>query len=109
MAELEKLKKGLSDLRSSIPKVMVMEDMATPRKTWMLSRGVYSKHGDEVTANVPGQLPPLRLSTSNGSDTTGGDKIDRLALARWMISDDNPLTARVTVNRIWQQFLESGW
>ena len=94
----EDYKKSLNDLRGSIPKVMVMQDMPTPRKTWVLSRGVYSKPGDEVTANVPETLPQLPT----------GETINRLALARWIVSDENPLTARVTVNRIWQQFFGIG-
>jgi len=94
----EKLKKSLSDLRGSFPKVMVMQDTPVPRKTWVLSRGVYSKPGDEVTANIPETLPPL----------PAGETVNRLALARWIVSDDNPLAARVTVNRFWQQFFGIG-
>jgi hypothetical protein len=92
------LKKSLNELRSSVPQVMVMQDMPTPRKTWVLTRGVYSKPGDEVTANVPESLPHL----------PEGGAVDRLALARWIVSDENPLTARVTVNRFWQQFFGIG-
>jgi hypothetical protein len=72
--------------------------MAQPRKTWVLTRGLYSKPGEEVTANVPGKLPQL----------PAGETINRLALARWIVSNDNPLTARVTVNRFWQQFFGIG-
>ncbi len=98
LAEQETLKKSAADLQGSIPKVMVMQDMPEPRKTWVLTRGIYSKHGDEVTANVPEKLPQL----------PAGETINRLALARWIVSDDNPLTARVTVNRFWQQFFGIG-
>ena len=98
LAEQEKLKKSAADLQGSIPKVMVMQDLPEPRKTWVLTRGIYSKHGDEVTANVPEKLPQL----------PAGETINRLALARWIVSDDNPLTARVTVNRFWQQFFGIG-
>ncbi len=98
LMEHEKLKKSLNDLRGSFPKVMVMQDLPEPRKTWVLTRGLYSKHGDEVTANIPEKLPQLRE----------GETINRLALARWIVSDDNPLTARVTVNRFWQQFFGIG-
>lgn len=90
--------KRLSDLRASFPKVMVMQDRQEPRKTFVLTRGLYSKPGDEVTANVPEKLPPLRE----------GEPVNRLALARWIVSDDNPLTARVTVNRFWQMFFGIG-
>ncbi|HBJ34305.1 MAG TPA: hypothetical protein DDZ51_05970 [Planctomycetaceae bacterium] len=94
----EGYQKSLNDLRGSIPKVMVMQDLATTRKTYILERGVYSKPGDEVTANVPETLPSLPAE----------GMIDRLALARWIVSEENPLTARVTVNRIWQQFFGVG-
>ncbi|MBC7964676.1 MAG: PSD1 domain-containing protein [Fuerstia sp.] len=98
LTEQEKLKKSLNDLRGSFPKVMVMQDMPAPRQTWVLTRGIYSKHGDEVTANVPEKLPQL----------PSGETINRLALARWIVADGNPLTARVTVNRFWQQFFGIG-
>ncbi len=94
----EVYKKSLNDLRAGIPKVMVMQDMPKPRKTWVLARGVYSKPTDEVTANIPETLPPL----------PSGAAVNRLALARWIVSDENPLTARVTVNRFWQQFFGIG-
>ena len=98
LKERDQLQKSLSDLRGGFPKVMVMEDMPQPRKTWVLTRGIYSKPGDEVTANVPGKLPQL----------PAGETVNRLALARWIVSDENPLTARVTVNRFWQQFFGIG-
>jgi hypothetical protein len=94
----EQLQKSLNDLRGGFPKVMVMEDMPQPRKTWVLTRGLYSKPADEVTADVPEKLPRL----------PAGETINRLALARWIVSNDNPLTARVTVNRFWQQFFGIG-
>lgn len=84
VVEQERLTKLLTDLRGSFPKVMVMQDLPEPRKTWVLTRGLYSKHGAEVTANIPEKLPPLQE----------GETINRLALARWIVSDDNPLTAR---------------
>ena len=98
LKERDQLQKSLSDLRGGFPKVMVMEDMPQPRKTWVLTRGIYSKPGDEVTANVPGKLPQL----------PAGETVNRLALARWIVSDENPLTARVTVNRFWQQLFGIG-
>lgn len=98
LKDRERLQKSLSDLRNGFPKVMVMEDMPQLRKTWVLTRGIYSKPGDEVTANVPGKLPPL----------PAGETANRRALARWIVSDENPLTARVTVNRFWQQFFGIG-
>jgi hypothetical protein len=112
LAELEKSTgdygKRVKDLRvlieqrdalsRSIPRVMVMQDMPKPRKTFMLEKGLYDKVGEEVTAAVPAKLPPL----------TRGVPANRLGLAQWIISPENPLTARVTVNRLWQQFFGIG-
>ena len=82
----------------AIPRVMIMEDMAKPRKTFMLEKGLYDKPRDEVTASVPAVLPPLPK----------GAAINRLSLARWVVAPENPLPARVTVNRFWQQFFGIG-
>lgn len=78
--------------------VMVMDSKQTQRKTPVLIRGAYDQHGDVVTAGIPvvfGDLPE--------SDTA-----DRLALANWLIDAENPLTARVTVNRYWQMLFGTG-
>jgi hypothetical protein len=81
-----------------IPRVMVMEDMPKPRDTFLLTRGSYEKPAEKVGAAVPALLPPL----------PAGAPRNRLGLARWLVSPDNPLTARVTVNRAWQQFFGVG-
>lgn len=98
VAERDKLNKSLADLKGSFAKVMVMQDKAELRKTFILTRGLYSKPGDEVTAGVPQEFAQL----------PDGKPANRLALARWLVSDENPLTARVTVNRFWQQFFGIG-
>jgi hypothetical protein len=82
----------------SIPKVMVMEDVAKVRATQVLERGNYLKPGETVTPGLPASLVP------DGA----GDGNDRLALAEWLVSPTNPLTARVTVNRVWQLFFGVG-
>ncbi|MFT5469186.1 MAG: hypothetical protein ACI8UO_004301 [Verrucomicrobiales bacterium] len=95
-AEQEKAAKVLTAHRGSIPKVMVMEEIDTPRKTFILGRGLYNQPTEiEVSAAVPAifQAAP----TAN-----------RLDLARWLVSRENPLTARVTVNRFWQQIFGIG-
>ncbi len=89
---------GRDALARSIPKVMVMEDMATARPTRMLERGNYLKPGETVMPGLPASLVP--------EGAVGGD--DRLALAEWLVSPSNPLTARVTVNRVWQMFFGVG-
>ncbi len=77
--------------------VMVM-DAPGKRKTRILMRGEYNNPGKEVTPGVPGLFAPLP------GDTTG----NRLALARWLIDEKHPLTARVVVNRYWQMIFGTG-
>jgi mono/diheme cytochrome c family protein len=85
-------------LRESFPTTMVMEEMPRPRDTFVLLRGQYDKPGEKVTPGVPAVLPPM----------SRGAKANRLGLARWLVSRDNPLTARVTINRYWQMFFGTG-
>ena len=96
--EIEKTKKSLADLRKATVKVMIMQDMASPRKTYMLDKGIYTQQLAEVTAATPGALPAMEE----------GQPRNRLGLARWLVAPENPLTARVTVNRIWAQFFGAG-
>ena len=86
--------------RGRVPKVMVMQDMPAERarKTYILDKGLYNQRGDTVPADTPSFLPPL--------DST--DVPNRLDLANWLTSPKHPLTARVTVNRVWQKFFGSG-
>jgi hypothetical protein len=82
---------------ASIPTVMVMSD-DQPRTTHVLKRGAYDAPGETVTPGVPSFLPQL----------PAGRPADRLALAQWLVSEKNPLTARVTVNRFWQMLFGTG-
>ncbi|MGY8655165.1 MAG: PSD1 and planctomycete cytochrome C domain-containing protein [Verrucomicrobiia bacterium] len=97
-AGYDRTKKSSDNLKKAVPKVMVMADMEKPRKSFMLSRGLYNQPGAEVTAAVPAALP----------DLPAGAAVNRLALANWLVARDNPLTARVTVNRFWQMFFGHG-
>jgi hypothetical protein len=82
-----------------LPTVMVMEELPTPRDTHILVRGQYDKPGDFVAPGLP-------VSLTGGTSAEGFR--NRLDLARWLVSPDNPLTARVTVNRLWQMLFGSG-
>ncbi|MEZ6064436.1 MAG: PSD1 and planctomycete cytochrome C domain-containing protein [Planctomycetaceae bacterium] len=97
-AEQQRLGDARKKIADAAPKVMVMADQPQPRESFMLSRGLYTEPGEPVSAGVPACLPPL------ASDVPA----NRLALARWLVADEHPLTARVTVNRIWQQFFGVG-
>lgn len=98
LQRLRSLMEERDNLNRSIPRVMVMADRPEPRETFILSKGLYNQPGEKVTAATPAVLPPL----------PEGVVVNRLALAQWLTSPDHPLTARVTVNRIWQQFFGVG-
>ncbi|MCP4081807.1 MAG: DUF1549 domain-containing protein [Planctomycetaceae bacterium] len=95
MVEQNKIKQQLSNYRGDqIPRVMIMSD-DKPRKSHILARGEYLKPGKEVSFNTPAFLPPL---------PKGAPK-NRLGLAQWLVAPENPLVARVQMNRVWQYFL----
>jgi hypothetical protein len=77
---------------------LVMADLPNPRKTHILHRGQYDQKRAEVTAATPAFLPPLPKDM----------KANRLALARWLVNGQHPLTARVIVNREWQRLFGTG-
>lgn len=90
----------LREVNESILQIMIMEENPTEKKreTHIFARGDYAQPGKAVTAGTPAFLPPLP------SDRPA----DRLALAQWLVRADHPLTARVAVNRIWQQIFGTG-
>jgi hypothetical protein len=92
------LRKRKEQLVESFPTTMVMEEMPTPRDTFVLIRGQYDKQGEKVTADVPASLSPMPNKL----------KKDRLGFARWLVDPANPLTARVAVNRYWQMYFGTG-
>ena len=87
----------VEEFRSEIPTVMVMKE-GVDRKAYVLDRGRYDAPGEVVSPGVPEAI-------RNGL-TTGVS--DRLALAHWIVSRSNPLTARVIVNRFWQMLFGVG-
>lgn len=96
--EYERIKKEETKLNETIPETMVMEDMAKRRDTFVLVRGDFQNKGEKVEPALPSILPPL----------PEGSKADRLGLAKWLVSPEHPLTARVTVNRWWEQVFGIG-
>ncbi|MDX2178635.1 MAG: DUF1553 domain-containing protein [Bryobacteraceae bacterium] len=82
----------------TVPTVMVMRDRPGIRKSYLLKRGAYDAPGEEVQPGTLAALPPMPADMPP----------NRLALARWLVSRDNPLTARVTVNRVWQMLFGTG-
>ncbi|MCL6267087.1 PSD1 and planctomycete cytochrome C domain-containing protein [Flagellimonas myxillae] len=79
-------------------KVMVMEDMPEPRNTFVLNRGVYDQPTDQVFPDTPEAILAFPEDLPK----------NRLGLAKWLFHEDNPLTARVAVNRIWQRMFGKG-
>ncbi len=102
--QLGKTMKQLRDrdrkITESIVEIMVMEENPDDKKreTFILSRGDYQQPTEKVTPGVPAFLPGI----------PEGVPANRLGLAQWLVSTDHPLTARVTVNRLWQQFFGIG-
>jgi mono/diheme cytochrome c family protein len=99
--KLDELDKKLRELYSSYPQLsqaMAVKDEAEPRQVYLRVRGNYKSNGIAVEADAPGFLPPLR---KEGRKT-------REDLARWLFAAENPLTARVTVNRVWQEYFGVG-
>ena len=93
------LSKQLDDLNNSIPTTMILRELSQPRESHIQIRGNFLEKGARVTPGVPEVLPPLTVTKGLGN---------RLDLAKWLVADDNPLTARVTVNRFWQRFFGLG-
>ncbi len=83
---------------SRVVKTMIMQELPRPRPTHVMLRGQYDQKGPEVAPGVPGWLPPL----------PPGAPANRLSFARWLVSPENPLTARVVVNRFWQMYFGVG-
>jgi hypothetical protein len=96
--EAADLKNQIAAAEAEIPTTLVMEEQKEMRPTFVLMRGAYDKPGEKVTAATPGVLPALAADLPR----------NRLGLAKWLVSRENPLTARVIVNRFWQHFFGTG-
>ncbi|MDX1962757.1 MAG: PSD1 and planctomycete cytochrome C domain-containing protein [Pirellulales bacterium] len=115
--ELKPLRDKINELRNQIrgqiPRTMIMRDQPEPRKTHIHIRGSFLNPGEEVTAGFPAVLSTAS-SAPNSSDSAANsansmdNATNRLALARWLVDRQNPLTARVLVNRMWEQFFGRG-
>ena len=91
----------IAQLDRAMPRVewtMVMRDLPEPRESYLHVQGDFTRKGDPVEPGTPAVLPPLRADSPR----------NRLGLARWLVADDNPLTPRVTMNRVWQRYFGLG-
>ncbi|MGH9665702.1 MAG: DUF1553 domain-containing protein, partial [Bryobacteraceae bacterium] len=96
--DIADLQEQKEKLQLTFPSAMVMQEMPEPRVTHLLQRGAYDKPGEVVHPGVPAVLTPLPPGAPN----------NRLGFAEWVASPENPLTARVIVNRFWQMYFGTG-
>ena len=88
----------LKKTENSFPTTLVWKELPKPRPAYVLERGQYDQRGEQVPRALPEFLPPMPDGAPN----------DRLGLARWLLMPVHPLTARVAVNRFWQQLFGVG-
>ncbi|TWT75186.1 DUF1553 domain-containing protein [Allorhodopirellula solitaria] len=98
-SKFKELQKQREKVDGQVTRAMVMKERSEVRPTYVRTRGQYDVLGEQVTRGTPGFLPPLE---------TAGDVASRMDLAEWFVEPENPLTARVAVNRFWQQFFGVG-
>ncbi|MCP4192355.1 MAG: DUF1553 domain-containing protein [Planctomycetaceae bacterium] len=92
------LTQKLAELEKAIPATLVMEERKEPRQAHVLERGEYTLKRDKVASRLPEWVSPIDPNWP----------ANRLGLSQWLVSPEHPLTARVTVNRFWQQFFGTG-
>lgn len=98
LAALMKTRSAYVDSMENVQEVMVMKEMDKPRKSYILERGQYDNYGEEVFPNTPARILPMPEELPK----------NRLGLAQWITHPDHPLTARVAVNRYWQNYFGRG-
>jgi hypothetical protein len=97
--ELKTLQDAKQKLLKQIPVTLVMKERQEIRPAHILIRGAYDQPGEQVERDTPDFLPPMEAVTGVKS---------RMDLADWLTNPQHPLTARVAVNRFWQQFFGTG-
>jgi hypothetical protein len=98
ISEQAEVRRKREEFENRVPGTLIFRDMEKPRDSFVMVRGQYDKPGEKVTPGVPAIFPALRADR----------RPTRLDLARWLVSDEHPLVARVTVNRFWQQVFGTG-
>ncbi len=96
--ELKQSREARSQLESQIPLTLIWRERKELRPAYLLKRGEYDQQGHQLTRRTPNALPPMDTDLP----------LDRLGLARWLVDPQHPLTARVAVNRFWQQLFGIG-
>jgi hypothetical protein len=96
--DFDRITKKIKQADDAIPYTMIAEEMAQPRRAFVLVRGDFQKKSDKVERAVPAIFPAIPQGKPN----------NRLGLAHWLMRPDHPLTARVAVNRLWAQMFGTG-
>ena len=98
LARLQAARAELTAFNDAQKEIMVMKELPQPKKAYVLFRGEYDKRGEEAPPVTPAFLSPFPKNAP----------LNRVGLARWLTAPDHPLTARVTVNRLWQSLFGRG-
>jgi len=98
LKELQTLRQAENELVTKVRQIMTMQELDKPRPTHVLKRGAYDAPGEAVGADTPAGILSFPADLPK----------NRLGLARWMTSDQNPLVSRVAVNRLWSLFFGRG-
>ncbi len=98
LAELQAARAEVTALADAQREIMVMQELPQPKKAYILTRGEYDKRAEEVGPVTPAFLPPFPNNAPK----------NRLGYAQWLTAPEHPLTARVTVNRLWQGLFGRG-
>ncbi len=103
LEEGQKVDAEIKRVARQVPTTLVLTERPTPRESYVMIRGDFLRKGEKVR---PGY--PAALTANRSPPVATGGHLTRLDLARWLVSPENPLTARVVVNRSWQQFFGLG-
>ncbi|WP_298863712.1 DUF1553 domain-containing protein [uncultured Gimesia sp.] len=98
LAKKVQIKAQNEKLAQSLPTTLVFRERKEMKEAFNLKRGQYDQKGEKVTRKTPSQFPKMAAEWP----------VNRLGLAKWLVSPNHPLTARVTVNRFWQQLFGVG-
>ena len=99
LSRIKDTSRQLAGYKSQGTMTLIMKENAGPATAKILRRGQYTDPQETVNAGTPKVLPELKVQ---------GKSANRLDLARWLVDGRNPLTARVTMNRLWYQFMGTG-
>jgi hypothetical protein len=100
IGDLDRARSERDNFYNAIPSTFIYKDNPTPRESFVMLRGQYNQPGEKVEPGVLSVLPPISKPQ--------GRPLNRLDLAKWLVSPRHPLTSRVAVNRYWQQVFGVG-